>query len=107
MNTGNPMAPSGDVAPAALARDAAIGDVLVTLRDASLAHDDPVVPFDDVAAALRRWIESQTFAPARGEAGVQLVDAQAARFGRFDEVHVAGLVAGDWPESASRKAIAV
>ena len=33
---------------------------------------------------------------------MQLVDAAAARFGRFDHVHLVGLVETDWPERPSR-----
>ncbi len=55
-----------------------------------------------MAAALRRWIEGQTFSPRTGEAGPHLVDATAARYGDFDEVHLVGLVERDWPEAATR-----
>ena len=33
---------------------------------------------------------------------MQLVDAQAARFGQFDAVHIVGLVEGEWPERTRR-----
>ena len=49
------------------------------------------------AATIRRWIEAQTFSPRAGEAGVHLVDATAARFGIYDDVHLVGLVDGEWP----------
>jgi ATP-dependent helicase/nuclease subunit B len=51
---------------------------------------------------IRRWIEGQTFSPRAGSSGVQLVDAQAARYGEFDEVFLVGLVEGEWPERSSK-----
>src|SRR4029079_12079269 len=51
---------------------------------------------------IRRWIGVQTFAPRAGNSGVHLVDAWSARFGDFDEAHLAGLVDGEWPEPARR-----
>ena len=38
------------------------------LRQAALAFDDPPARFGEVAATVRRWIESQTFSPRRGAA---------------------------------------
>jgi len=83
------------------ARGAVIA-ALDELRQAALAYDDPRASFADVAATIRRWIESQTFSPRRGGRGVQLADAQAARYGAFDSVHIAGLAEGDWPERPTR-----
>jgi inactivated superfamily I helicase len=57
---------------------------------------------DDLAASVRRWIEHQTFAPRTGDSGVHLVDASAARYGRFEDVHLVGLVEGEWPERSRR-----
>jgi ATP-dependent helicase/nuclease subunit B len=79
----------------------AVMSVLDELRHAALAFDDPRARFTDVAATVRRWIESQTFSSRRGTGGVHLADAQAARFGAFDVVHLAGLADGDWPERAA------
>ena len=45
-------------------------------------------------------IEGQTFAPRSGEEGVHIVDADSARFGQFDDVHIAGLVEAEWPDRA-------
>ena len=56
----------------------------------------------DIAAMIRRWIEGQTFAPRAGTTGVQLLDAQAARYGEFDEVFLVGLVEGEWPQRSSK-----
>ncbi len=81
---------------------AAVLRVLEDMRAAAVDFDDPIVRIADLAASIRRWIESQTFTPAGGSGGVRLVDAQSARYGDFDEVHLAGLVAGDWPEASPR-----
>lgn len=65
--------------------------------DAEAAIDLPVV-----AAAVRRWLGAQTFAPATGQGGVQIVDAATAPYGLFDEVQIVGLIDGDWPERERR-----
>ena len=80
----------------------AVLSALDGLRQAALAFDDPPARFGEVAATVRRWIESQTFSPRRGARGVHLADAQAARFGAFDALHLVGLAEGDWPERPSR-----
>ena len=64
--------------------------------------DDSPVELAEVAAMIRRWIEGQTFAPRAGAAGVQLLDAQAARYGEFDEVFLVGLVEGEWPQRSTK-----
>jgi RecB family exonuclease len=68
------------------------------LRRAHQYLDDSPVELTSLAAMIRRWIEGQTFAPRAGTTGVQLLDAQAARYGEFDEVFLVGLVEGEWPE---------
>ena len=83
------------------ARGAILG-TLVSLGDAWARFDNTLVDSDVVAALIRRWIEVQTFAPRTGDSGVHLVDAWSARFGDFDEAHLAGLVDGEWPEPARR-----
>jgi RecB family exonuclease len=83
------------------ARGAILG-TLVALRDGWARFDSTPVDSDVVAALIRRWIEVQTFAPRAGDSGVHLVDAWSARFGDFDEAHLAGLVDGEWPEPARR-----
>ena len=80
----------------------AIFDALTSLRDAYTQFDALPVDFDAVAAVIRRWIESHTFAPRTGEGGVHLVDADSARFGDFDAVQLAGLVDGEWPDTPRR-----
>ena len=83
------------------ARAALLG-TLTALRDAYARFDATPVEFDDTAAICRRWIEAQTFAPRTGEAGVHLLDSASARFGEFDDVQLAGLVEGEWPDPARR-----
>ena len=79
--------------------------VLSAIHGLKRAHqhlDDSPVELADVAAMIRRWIEGQTFAPRAGHAGVQLLDAHAARYGEFDEVFLVGLIEGEWPQSSSK-----
>ncbi|HZI79593.1 MAG TPA: PD-(D/E)XK nuclease family protein [Vicinamibacterales bacterium] len=83
------------------ARAALLG-TLTALRDAYARFDSTPVEFDDTAAVCRRWIEAQTFSPRTGEAGVHLLDSASARFGEFDEVQLAGLVEGEWPDPSRR-----
>ena len=71
--------------------------LLEGLARAHRAHGDLAWSADDLAATVRRWIEAQTFAPRTGDAGVHMVDATAARFGVYDDVHLVGLVDGEWP----------
>jgi len=81
---------------------AAVLEGLTALRDAHARFDPAPVDLDAIALVARRWIEGRTFAPYVGEGGVHLVDAESARFGDFDLVHVAGLVDGEWPEPPRR-----
>ena len=74
---------------------------LDALQEAHARHDDDIVPFGELAAAIRRWIEGQTFSPRTGTAGLLLVDAAAAPFADVDDVRMVGLVDGDWPERSS------
>jgi RecB family exonuclease len=86
-------------------RGAVVG-ALAALRDAYALHD-PTAEGDVAAltAALRRWIGAQTFALPSGEPGLQLIDAQAARYGDFDDVQLVGLVDGEWPERTNRNVL--
>jgi RecB family exonuclease len=81
---------------------AAIRAALHGIRAAHAAYDDAAEAFETVAAMVRRWIGSYTFAPRAGESGVHLVDAESARYGDFDFVQLAGLVEGEWPEPPRR-----
>lgn len=76
--------------------------VLDGLREACEAHDQRPVRARDVFAVLRRWIEGRTFAPLRDGDGIQVLDLDAARFGRFERVRLVGLVDGEWPEPSAR-----
>ena len=75
---------------------------LESLRDAHARYDDVRVDPPELAAAVRRWIEGQTFAPRTGTGGVHLVDVDAARFGTFDELRAVGLIERDWPPRSGR-----
>ncbi len=55
-----------------------------------------------VASVVRRWIESRTFPLGAQAEGVHLIDVQAAAYGRFDDVFVAGLVDTEWPGRTTR-----
>jgi ATP-dependent helicase/nuclease subunit B len=75
--------------------------ILSAIHGLKRAHehlDDSPVASAEVAAMIRRWIEGQTFSPRAGSSGVQLLEAQAARYGEFDEIFLVGLVEGEWPE---------
>src|SRR5260221_8628812 len=83
----------------------ALVTVLQSLGAASASHGDPgdhIAAIDDLAPDIRRWIEEQTFDPRMGEAGIHLLDAQAARFGEFDTVTIVGMIEGEWPERPRR-----
>jgi hypothetical protein len=74
---------------------------LSRLREAHARFDDAPRPFADTVACVHRWIEQQTRS-ARGGTGVQLLDADSARFGEFDTIHLVGLTQQEWPESVAR-----
>jgi RecB family exonuclease len=80
----------------------AILGALDALAGAHERHDNSPLDAEELAGALRRWIESQTFSPRVGEAGLQLTDATAARYGDFDEIRIVGLVESDWPDRSTR-----
>lgn len=77
-----------------------------TLLDAlAAAHErlgDSEAEWTEVVALVHRAIEARTFAPRVGDGGVHLADAAAARFGRYDVVHLLGLVEGEWAETTLR-----
>ena len=69
---------------------AAIVGVLQSLAAAHASHGDhgDRRRIDDLAPDIRRWIEEQTFdRTMEARTGVHLLDAQAARFGDFDDHH--------------------
>ena len=61
-----------------------------------------VVDLARVRSVVRRWIENQTCLSPKSEDGVHLLDANAAVYGVFDDVFVAGLVESDWPAKRAR-----
>ncbi len=75
---------------------------IVALRDAYARFDAAPAGADDIAALLRRWIDGQTCAPPAGDGGVHVIDAATAPFGRFEHVHLAGLIDGEWPQRPRR-----
>src|SRR5207247_7841108 len=62
----------------------------------------PPWTIDETAAAVRRWIEEQTFAVDSAERGVSLLDDRAARYGDFADVTIVGLVEPEWPDRPRR-----
>ena len=80
----------------------AIAAVLGALALAREAHHDEMWTISDLSAAVRRWIQEETFVPASSEAGIHLIDDQASRFGEFDGLSLVGLVESDWPERPRR-----
>lgn len=95
----------GDFSPlgarTAVTRAAVIG-ALRELRAAHRLHDDPPLEFDEFVSRIRRWMEAQTFSPRTGRGGVHLVDADAARYGDFDEAYLVGVIEQEWPDKEGR-----
>ncbi len=85
---------------------AAVVGALSALSDAHRRHD-PAAHADVVTftAAIRRWLGSQTFASFTGSPGLQIVEAQAAKYGEFDDIQVVGLIEGEWPERVRRNVL--
>src|SRR5262249_54446821 len=99
---------------------AAIADTIGALSASHAALDDPEWAIDDVAIAVRRGVEQQTFAlepsleqSAVADGGLKLqlktggtriwlLDDHAAPYGDFDDVTVVGLIDADWPERLRR-----
>jgi RecB family exonuclease len=106
----HPRAPGAPSAPDLTSRRlrvrAAVLDALASLAGASRAHEgDATSDVTVLSAAVRRWLGSQTFAVSTGEPGLQIVDAQAARFGDFDDVQLLGMIDGEWPEPYRRNVL--
>ena len=72
------------------------------LRRATEAFPAARVPPSELRASLRRRIEAEVFAGEPRRGGVRLVDAAAARYARFDDLHIVGLVDTEWPARARR-----
>jgi RecB family exonuclease len=85
---------------------ATVVGALSALGHAYERHD--VAARGDVAnlsAAMRRWLGSQTFAAQMGEPGLQIVDAQSARYGDFEDVQIVGVIDGEWPDRPRRNVL--
>ena len=83
------------------ARAAVLG-ALDALESALRRHHNAPRDIDTLTTLLHHTLEWQTFAPRRGGRGVHLMDAVAARFGDFADVHLVGLVEQEWPEPPRR-----
>src|SRR5262249_9257335 len=81
---------------------AALAQTLTALEAVHAAYDDVEWTIQDLAPAVRRWIEEQTFTTAARGSGVHLVDDKAARYGDFDDVWIVGLVDPEWPARPRR-----
>ena len=77
---------------------AAVLNGLAALGAAFARYDTRPLAFADVDAVVKHWVERHTFAPRNGEAGLHVVDAESALTGDFDDVQIAGLVEGEWPQ---------
>lgn len=85
---------------------AAVLGALAALADAHARHDPEArTDVHALSATLRRWLGAQTFATRSGDAGLQIVDTQAARYGDFDEIQIVGLIEGEWPERVRRNVL--
>ena len=85
---------------------AAVMSALRALGDAYARHDrGATADVHTLTAAIRRWLGAQTFATRTGDPGLQIVDAQAARYGDFDDLQVVGLIDGEWPERPRRNVL--
>lgn len=81
----------------------AVTRLLDGLAAAHSAHHDPDWTLADLASSVRRWIADQTFVVDAGsDAGIRLLDDQAARYGEFDDVTIVGLIEHEWPERPRR-----
>ena len=85
---------------------AAVLGALSALRDAYQRHD-PSGQGDvtTLSAAVRRWLGSQTFAAQTGTPGLQIIDAQAARYAELDDLQIVGVIEGEWPDRARRNVL--
>lgn len=79
-----------------------IYEILDALYHAHKTFDDTPVDCKTLFMSVRRWIETETFLSRDTIEGVQLVDARAARYGRFNEIFLVGLVSDEWPERVAR-----
>jgi RecB family exonuclease len=81
----------------------AVSGALDSLARAFAVHDPAAEASGaELSSAIRRWLGAQTFASRTGEAGIRVLDAQAAKYADVDEAQLLGLVEGEWPEPARR-----
>ena len=81
----------------------AVTQTLAEIANAYRHRDADVrVTVEELTATIRRWLGEATVATTAGASGVRIIDAQAARFGDFDDVQLVGLVEGEWPERPRR-----
>jgi RecB family exonuclease len=97
-----PVAPADPLAERELRARRTVVALLDGLAEAFRRHHDPLWTAEELAATVRRWIEGETFTVAAPERGVLLVDRAAAPFGDFADLHIAGLVEGEWPAHPRR-----
>jgi ATP-dependent helicase/nuclease subunit B len=81
---------------------AAVIGILESLAAAYAAQDGRAMTIEQLAPDVRRWIEDETFVAESGDTGLQLMDAQAARYGSFDDIVIVGMIEGEWPERPRR-----
>ena len=91
-----------DLRPRHVRARSAIFGLLGDLGRAFVRHGDQPRPFADLAALVRGLIEEHTFNPRVGPGIVQLVDALAAPYGRYQDATLVGLTETDWPEPSAR-----
>jgi RecB family exonuclease len=85
---------------------AAVLGALNALRSAYERHDPAAVgDVTTLSAAVRRWLGSQTFAAQIGVPGLQILDAQSARYADLEDVQVVGVIEGEWPDRARRNVL--
>ncbi len=81
---------------------AAVSETLTRLADACVTYDDPPWTIEELATAIRRWIEEQTFDTVAEGGGLVLLDDKAARYREFDDITIVGIVENEWPERPKR-----
>ncbi len=81
---------------------AVLTDLLTRVAAAHESHHDPIWTIHELASAVRRWIQEETFAPESTGEGLHLIDDQAARYGQFEDMTIVGLTENDWPDRPRR-----
>ncbi len=81
---------------------AAVLRILRSMAAAHAAHHDPNWTVADLATSIRRWIGDETFVQEGSATGVRLLDDQAARYGRFADLTIVGLIENEWPDRSRR-----